>query len=298
VASPADTDRRSFQAGLLAWYAGSRRDLPWRGTRDPYAVLVSELMLQQTQAARVVPAWRAFLDRFPDVQALARAPLADVLTAWRGLGYNRRAVNLQRAARALVEDHGGVVPDDFDALLALPGVGPYTARAVLAFAFDRDVAPVDTNVARVLARAVANGPLPRTEVQRLADQAVPDGLGHDWNQALMDLGAAVCTARAPRCAQCPVRGACRWRTAGGQDPAGAGALRPRPQTAFAGSDRYHRGRLVDALRDRAVDQGGLPAAADLHDPPRLERIVAAVIADGVAEWAGGHLRLPGGGEPG
>jgi A/G-specific adenine glycosylase len=275
----------------------ARRDLPWRATRDPYAVLVSEVMLQQTQAARVAPAWRAFLDRFTDVQALASAQLADVLTAWRGLGYNRRAVNLHRAARVLVEDHDGVVPDDLDALLALPGVGPYTARAVLAFAFDRDVAPVDTNVARVLARAVAGRPLGRTEVQRLADEAVPSGRGHDWSQALMDLGAGVCTARAARCTHCPARALCAWRTAGGDDPACTGALRPKPQGRFAGSDRYHRGRLVDALRRGAVDGGGLPAAADLRDPPRLERIVAAVIADGVAEWAGDHLRLPGGREP-
>lgn len=285
-----------FADALLAWYAGTARDLPWRATRDPYRVLVSELMLQQTQVVRVLPAYAAFLARFPDVRVLAAASVGEVVTAWRGLGYNRRAVNLHRAAQVVVTEHDGSIPDDLEALLDLPGVGPYSARAVLAFAFEHDVGPVDTNVARVLARAVQGGPLARPAVQGLADEVVPPGRGHDWSQALMDLGARVCTARSPRCGDCPVRRACAWQRRGGDDPAATGALRPRPQAAFAGSDRYHRGRLVDALRLGPVRLDDLAAAARLDPGERLERVVEGVVDDGLAvrdgDRGGRVLRLP------
>lgn len=276
---------------LLAWYATQGRQLGWRETRDPYAILVSEIMLQQTQAARVEPAWRAFLDRFPTVSALADAPLADVLTAWRGLGYNRRAVSLHRCAVAIVERHSAAVPDDLAALRALPGIGEYTARAVLVFAFDRRAAPVDTNIARVLARVVAGRPLSRSQAQRIADELVPVEDPTTWSHALMDLGARVCTARSPECGGCPVVAACAWQGRGA-DPAAAGAHRPRPQGRFAGSDRFHRGRLVDALRAGPVARAELPTAA-MGSAPMAERIAAALVADGLAEWAGDTLRLPG-----
>jgi A/G-specific adenine glycosylase len=290
---------RAFQRALLAWYDATGRDLPWRRTRDPYAILVSELMLQQTQVARVEEAWVAFLGRFPTVGSLADAPVADVVAAWRGLGYNRRAINLRRAATAIVSDHGGRVPADVAVLETLPGIGPYTARAVATFAFGAEAAPVDVNVARVLARAVAGKPLGRAEAQALADALVADVPGGDfasWSHALMDLGARRCTARNPGCGTCPVRERCAWRSGvgDGDDPAASGAVRARRQGRFEGSDRYHRGRVVDALRDGSLAAEQLPTAAGLAaDPPRLDRIVAGLVADGLAEWRRGRLALPG-----
>lgn len=277
---------------LLAWYAETARPLPWRRTRDPYRILVSEVMLQQTQVSRVEPAYRAFLRRFPTVRALAAAAPAEVLTAWRGLGYNRRALNLHRAARAVVEHHGGTVPADLRRLVALPGVGDYTARAVLAFAYGVDAAPVDTNVARVLARAVAAEPLSRARAQHLADAVLPRGRAAEWGNALMDLGAGVCTAKTPRCGDCPVAAVCAWRRAGGADPAAADPSRSRPQAAFAGSDRFHRGRLVDALRRGPLTADRLADAAALDDEARLDALVGRLVDEGLAEWAGSELRLP------
>ena len=269
---------------LLAWSRGARRDLPWRRTRDPWAVLVSELMLQQTQVGRVVPKYEAFLDRFPTPASCAAAPLADVVRLWAGLGYNRRAVNLHRAATAVVERHGGALPDDLGALLALPGVGQYTARAILAFAFERDVGVLDVNAARVLARAWGDAS------QATADGAVPPGEGWAWNQAMLDLGATVCTRR-PLCAECPLAGECRWRRAGcpEPDPAGPAAR----QSTFLGSDRQGRGRLVDALRrgpvrlDEVAEAAGWPA-----DRERADRIVAALVKDGLVELNAGWFQLP------
>lgn len=281
----------SVQRAILNWYAVEGRQLGWRATRDPYAILVSEVMLQQTQAERVEPVWRAFLQRFPTLTALADATRAEVLTAWQGLGYNRRAVNLHRCAAAIVERHAGSIPDELTALRALPGIGDYTARAVLVFAFGRRMAPVDTNVARVLARLIAGRPLSRPEAQRIADQAIPAGSPAHWTHALMDLGARVCTARSPRCGECPASTSCAWRLRSGLDPAAHGAHRPRPQGRFAGSDRFHRGRLVDALRAGPVPHAQLAAAAQ-GSTQTAERIAAALVAEGLAEWAGETLRLP------
>src|SRR4051794_37446980 len=204
----------AMQEPLMAWAAVSGRDLPWRRTRDPWAVLVSEAMLQQTQVPRVVPKYRAFMEQFPTAAATAAVPVAEVVRAWAGLGYNRRAVGLHRAAVAVVDRHGGVVPGSLTQLLALPGVGPYTARAVLAFAYETDVGVVEVNTARVLARAVAGHALGGVEAQALADRMVPPGRGWAWNQAMVDLGATVCTRSAPSCERCPLRPYCRWALAG------------------------------------------------------------------------------------
>ena len=259
----------------------TRRDLPWRRTRDPWAVLVSELMLQQTQVARVIPKYHAFLERFPTVASCAAAPAGDVVRLWAGLGYNRRAVNLHRAAVAM----GDKVPDSLEELLALPGIGPYTARAVLAFAFERDVAVLDVNVARSLSRWHG-----RRMTQAEADALVPTDQGWAWNQALLDLGATVCTARAPKCDGCPVAEDCAWRSSGGDDPYVA-----TRQSTFEGSDRQGRGRLVDALRLGPVAAGDVPAACGWpDDPARAGRIAAGLIADGLAVETAGALSLPGG----
>jgi A/G-specific adenine glycosylase len=281
----------SWAGDLLGWYERHRRALPWRDTTDPYRILVSEVMLQQTQAARVRPAYQRFLDLFPTVEALAAAPRADVLRAWEGLGYNRRAVALHEAAQAIVGRHGGQVPADLDALRALPGVGDYTARAVQAFAYGRPSAPVDTNVARVLTRAVAGRPTTRRALQRLADTLVPAGREAAWSSALMDLGAAHCRARAPRCDGCPVAGACAWRRQGGDDP--WGGVKAPPQAPFPGSDRYHRGRLLGALRRGPVAAADVAAAAALHADQRRAVVVAeSLTRDGLAQWAEGRLQLP------
>jgi A/G-specific adenine glycosylase len=286
---------RRLATQLLAWSDATRRDLPWRRTRDPWAVLVSELMLQQTQVARVEPRFVAFLERFPDPAACAAAVPAEVLRLWEGLGYNRRAVNLHRAAQVIVDCHDGGLPDDLDTLLALPGVGPYTARALLAFAFERDHGVVDTNAARVIARAVAGQRLSAGQVQAHADELVPLGRGWDWNQAVLDLGATVCSRRTPRCGACPIADGCAWARRGfaAPDPADGSAGTSTVQSRFDGSDRQGRGRLVQALRtgplelDRVADVAGWP-----DDPDRAHRIADTLIIDGMAEYADGQLALP------
>jgi A/G-specific adenine glycosylase len=281
-------DLSGAAGALLAWSAATRRDLPWRRTRDPWAVLVSELMLQQTQVARVVPRWHAFLERFPTVAACAAAPRAEVVTAWKGLGYNARAVRLHAAATVVARDLGGVLPATLEGLRALPGIGPYTARAVLAFSAGADVGVVDVNAARVHAR-LAGRPLRSREVQAIADAAVPPGEGWAWNQAVLDLGATVCTARAPRCDACPVRAWCAWG-APASAAAGAGARAPDPavgsahtgsrQSTFEGSERQGRGRLVDALRDGPLESGAVAAAAGWPgDPERARRALATLVRD-------------------
>ena len=204
----------AFTRRLLAWFRAEGRDLPWRTTRDPYHILVSEFMLQQTQVARVADHWPRFLDRYPTVEALARAQPARVREAWDGLGYYRRAENLHRLAGIVVREHGGAVPSDPATLARLPGVGRYTAGAVASFAYERRAAAVDTNVARVIRRAFAprigSGTAPTRRLWDLARVLLPVRRRTAWefNQALMDLGATICMARRPRCLVCPVQTAC------------------------------------------------------------------------------------------
>ncbi len=206
---------KAFRRRLLAWYGRHQRPLPWRRTRDPYAILVSEIMLQQTQVSRVEDYWTRFLRRYPTVDDLASASSDAVHESWAGLGYYARARNLHAAAKEVVRDHAGRLPSDPDALRKLPGIGRYTAAAVASIAFGADVGTVDTNVARVLARAFGiRGRKKSAQRERrtwnLVNALVPRGRAGDWNQALMDLGATICTARAPRCGGCPVKTACRY----------------------------------------------------------------------------------------
>jgi A/G-specific adenine glycosylase len=244
---------------LLEWYAREARDLPWRRTRDPYAILVSEVMLQQTQVARVVPRWEAWLERWPTAGALAEAPVADVLGAWVGLGYNRRALRLREACLVVARDGW---PDD---LRTLPGIGPYTAAAVGAFAFGRDELPVDTNVRRVLERT---GFVPET---------TPPELG----QALMELGATVCRAREAACDACPVAASCASAGAVVVAPRGAAGTRER----FEDSNRWVRGRIVEALASGTA----LPEGIELE---RLERAIESLVRDGLVRRDAEGLTLP------
>ena len=251
-------------------------------------MLVSEVMLQQTQVDRVVPYYERFFEAFPTLGDCARAGPAHVVRIWSGLGYNRRALNLHRTAMVLMAEHAGVVPVDEKALRALPGIGGYTARAVLAFAFESDVAPVDTNVARVLTRWHGGVGLTAADTQAVADRLVPSGSAWAFNQTLFDLGATVCTAR-PDCARCPLLRQCRWRQGGMVEPDPWRATPPaRPQSRFAGSDRQGRGRLLEALRRGPVGRQDLGRACGWPDDmARAERISAALVAEGFA-WTDGR----------
>jgi A/G-specific adenine glycosylase len=204
------TNAARFRRRLLAWYRRAARDLPWRRTRDPYRVLVSEFMLQQTQVSRVLEFYPRFLRRYPSLEALARARPARVREVWEGLGYYRRAANLHRLARTVVREHGGRLPSEPDALERLPGVGPYTAGAVATFAYEKPAAAVDTNVRRVLGRAFSCRTAKDTRTTALALQPRRGRSAWAFNQALMELGALVCTARAPKCEACPVNRLCDW----------------------------------------------------------------------------------------
>ncbi|HKX16623.1 MAG TPA: A/G-specific adenine glycosylase [bacterium] len=202
--------RRAFRRRLLSWYARCGRDLPWRRTRDPYRVLVSEIMLQQTQVSRVIPKYREWLHRYPSLDVLAGASAGDVREAWYPLGYNIRPLRLRAIARTVVRRHGGRLPRSRDGLLALKGIGAYTAGAVLSFAFGEDAAILDTNVRRVLRRVWVGGdePIRDRALWELAERLLPRGRTYDFNQALMDLGATICTARRPRCDACPLAKVC------------------------------------------------------------------------------------------
>jgi A/G-specific adenine glycosylase len=260
---------------ILAWYDARGRQLAFRASRDPWAILVSETMAQQTQVARADERWQRFMARFPTVAALAAASPADVLREWRGLGYNRRALNLWRAARLVVEEHDGRLPSDVAALQRLPGVGPYTARAVAAIAFGQPVGAVDTNVRRVLGRL---GGATAADLQALADAVVPRARPADWTHALMDLGATVCRARAPRCDACPARAWCAWEG----DPPAMPTRRIEP--AFPSTQRWLRGRILDRLRD-AGGSGwtNLRGPIGEHDAGAVAGAVAGLARDGLVE---------------
>ena len=266
---------------LMQWGMPQLRDLPWRQTQDPWHVLVSEVMLQQTNVPRVLPKFSRFIDLFSTPLACANASLGEMLVEWQGLGYPRRCKNLHLAAQAIVNEHGGVVPRSLDALLALPGVGQYTARAVLAFAFDDDVAVVDTNVARVLARVTGNV-LNARDSQTLADDWLPHGFSRDWNQVIMDFGAVVCNARKPHCESCPIATTCGWRGRG-EDPAKTSALTSKPQATFAGSDRQARGKLMKSVTIGAVHRGQLCTVMGLSDVERAQRLADALVHEGLIE---------------
>jgi len=264
---------------LQRWYDRTARDLPWRRTHDPYAILVSEVMLQQTQVSRVLPAYTTFIRRFPTLSALSRAALADVLRAWSGLGYNRRARDLHRIARL----HPRSLPETRDGLDELPGVGAYTAGAVSCFSRGESVAFADTNIRRVLGRALLGRVATEREAVTLDERLVPRRRADRWHHALMDLGATVCLARTPRCDVCPIAEGCRSR---GRVVRAA----PRRQAAFATSDRRVRGRIVAILREG--DGLTLRDLTARLDDPRVPQLARTLADEGLLEIMRGRARLP------
>jgi A/G-specific adenine glycosylase len=270
-------------SSLIAWYETAQRNLPWRRRGvSAWQILVSEFMLQQTPVARVQPVWEDWVRRWPTPSATAAATTADVLRAWGKLGYPRRAKRLHECATVIARDHDDVVPDDVETLLQLPGIGSYTARAIACFAYGKRVPVVDTNVRRVVARATRGEADAASSARDLAvvERMLPnDATAQRFSVALMELGAIVCTARSPRCGQCPLS-TCAWRAAG--HPAPAAPVRRR-QT-YAGTDRQVRGRLLDVLRGNEfpVPRTGLDVAW-LADTEQRERALASLLADGLVE---------------
>ena len=306
----------AIQGALLEWFATHGRDLPWRHTRDPYRIMVSEIMLQQTQVDRVVPKYQAFLEQFSTLEALAVAPTAEVIRAWTGLGYNRRAVNMQRAARAVLDEHGGQFPADLAALLKLPGIGPYTAGAIACFALEQDVAFMDTNIRRVVQRLLIgpeeSAPAGEARLLALAQTAVPPGQGWAWNQAIMELGALICTAAAPACWRCPLRAHCLAYAArraadeqlfsDGADPEPRSLRRvaERRESPYNGSNRFYRGRAIEALRQLAPGEA-MPLAVlgrtikegfGDDDMPWLRALAEGLARDGLLALEEDQARLP------
>ncbi|HEV2072900.1 MAG TPA: A/G-specific adenine glycosylase [Thermomicrobiales bacterium] len=293
--SPAKID--VVRAGLLAWWRANRRDLPWRHTRDPYRIMVSEIMLQQTQVDRVIPYYHRWFEVFPTVQDLAAAPTAEVIRLWAGLGYNRRAVNMQRTAQAVVE-RGGEYPATIQELLKLPGIGPYTAGAIACFAFEQDVPFIDTNMRRVLHRLFIGVDVPAPvasdkAITSLAAEVLPLGNGWNWNQGLIEFGALHCTARKPLCIVCPLQAECNaYPEIQTAIVGNTKVARGRKQVPFEQTNRYFRGRIVDALRVHQDD--GIPLS-DLgpllrpefgeSDVPWLLEMVEGLERDGLAAIA-------------
>ena len=305
---------------LAAWWELNARDLPWRfGRTTPWGVLVSEVMSQQTQMSRVVPYWESWMAVWPDAAALAVASTAEVITAWGRLGYPRRALRLQECARVVAEEYANELPHTYEELVALPGVGDYTASAVLSFAFGERVVVIDTNIRRVLSRVFLGvesrgGAASRAE-RELAGRVLPEemperdasGSSAIWNQAVMELGATVCTAKAPQCGDCPLRGECAFLAAG---LPGLGERRTRPRQRFQGTDRQVRGIILNALRQAAAQaargvadgrlETGAPGAVPRSqieqlwpDHVQLDACIASLDEDGLLDMLpDGSLRLP------
>ncbi|MCO1596721.1 A/G-specific adenine glycosylase [Micromonospora sp. RHAY321] len=278
-----------FATMVSRWYQQHARDLPWREPGvSPWAILVSEVMLQQTPVVRVVPAWQAWLARWPDPAALAADSPAEAIRMWGRLGYPRRAVRLRECAVAIVDRHGGQVPDRLEQLLALPGVGTYTARAVAAFAYGQRHPVVDTNVRRVVCRAVAGeadaGPVTRPADLVATEELLPldPAAAALASAAFMELGAVICTARSPRCTACPVESICAWRASGQEAPAGPTR---RPQR-YAGTDRQVRGLLLGVLREATGPVGHQRLDQVWTDDVQRARALAGLMQDGLVEPAG------------
>ena len=277
---------------VFLWWDSEKRDLPWRISRDPWAILVSEFMLQQTQASRVMAKYKTFLERFPNPTLCASSTPGKVIELWSGLGYNRRAINLHRTAKTIAEKYNGTVPDELSLLLDLPGIGDYTARAILAFSFEKDVAVVDVNVKRVLSR-LEGRTLSMKEAQSIADLTLLTGEGWRWNQAMIEIGATICTARKAKCDKCPLKETCTWtKNQAATDP--AIAVKSKRLETFEGSDRQGRGKLISALRNEPIMEKDVPQIFGWpNDHRRCKRVLKKLEKDGLIVIAdSGKISLP------
>jgi len=292
--TPRSADVGAIRAAVLSWYRANGRPLAFRRTSDPWAILVSEVMAQQTQASRAAAAWERFVERFPTPGAFAVATPADALRAWRGLGYNRRALALRAAAIEIVERRGGAVPSTVEELDALPGVGPYTARALAALAFGVPAGAVDTNVRRVLSRALFDDPPTSRELQVAADGIVPPDRPGEWTHALMDIGATFCRPGKPRCEACPLRAACRYAAVRGEAPEAArrpvaargpaAASSRRAAAGFPSTSRWLRGRILEHLTSTTGNRWvSLEGPIGTHDTAAVDAAIAGLAADGLVE---------------
>jgi A/G-specific adenine glycosylase len=284
------------QQHILSWYRSYGRDLPWRGTRDPYRILIAEVMLQQTQVDRVLPKYDQWLAAFPTLARLAEAPTAEVIRLWAPLGYNSRAVRLQGIARQCVEAFGGQMPRSFNELRQLKGVGRYTAGAIACFAYEQPATFWDTNIRRVLTRLFHGHDVELSEaaIEALATEVLPAGQAYHWHQALMDLGATVCTSRNPRCDRCPAMDTCAAHPAILFAPRAVAEHRAQYNAQpFETTNRYFRGRAIDALRERSPL--ALPELAlhlGRHEPAWLEKLIAGLERDGLVARNGEQVSLP------
>ncbi|MBT4153538.1 MAG: A/G-specific adenine glycosylase [Candidatus Magasanikbacteria bacterium] len=284
--------KEEVQSAVLQWYKKHKRDLPWRHTHDPYHILVSEVMLQQTQVARVIEKYHEFLRAFPTVQDLADASTASVITVWKGLGYNRRALFLQKAAQAVIEQHGGIFPSDLESLKALPGIGDYTARAVMSFAFKKQVPMMDTNHRRIYNRVYFGVDSQKDDVLlKKAEEMFPKRSAYNWNQALMDIGSQFCTSRNPKCESCPLKRYCR------ATPAILTYIPPikkkKKTIPFKQTDRYFRGRIIDMLREqKKVSKQSIITRFSQIPKARVVKILLILEKDGLIKTAKRSIVLP------
>jgi A/G-specific adenine glycosylase len=315
--SPAPDVIARVHSSLLRWYSASHRDLPWRTTHDPYAILVSEIMLQQTQVDRVLPKYHQFLTAFPTLADLAAASTAEVISVWIPLGYNRRAISLQAIARQVITEYHGCIPDTIDELLKLKGIGRYTAGAIACFAYRKQVATVDTNIRRVLHRIFLGlehsvPKLNDAQMLTMAEQVLPVGEAYNWNQAVMDLGATICTSNNPQCTRCPLQTDCSAYAEMSQHslfPSGtvlrqlrkvAEKKTPYQTQPFTSSNRYFRGRAVAFLRSLPPGERIPLADLGIHlkpafndaDLPWVQKLVDDLAKDGLVDSSADGVRLP------
>lgn len=294
TSTSATSDPTAFRRKLRSWYRDNgRHTLPWRLTRDPYAILISEVMLQQTQVDRVIPYYLAWLERWPGFESLAAIPASEIIREWRGLGYNRRALNLHRLAVVVTREHGGVLPRDPKVLLGLPGIGAYTAAAIRCFAREERTILADTNIARVVARTVLGvarqDDATPAALNAAAEQLLPARNARDHNLALMDLGATVCQSSNPKCERCPVKAGCAWRAAGYPPSVSSTAKLPKFETTA----RFARGRIIDALRECPSSEEALAKMLPELHGPKTGRYLAGLLRDGmVVEASPGVWSLP------
>ena len=283
--------KMTIQQKIFLWYSQHKRDLPWRKTKDSYHIVVSELMLQQTQVDRVIPKYHAFLKRFPTIQDLAWASAADVIEEWAGLGYNRRALYLHQFAQTVVRDFNGTIPENQEQLMKLPGIGPYTSQAVRCFGFGKDVPVIDINIKRIYSRVFFRGEGSEQELQNIAHEMVPSGRGVEWNNALMDFGSLMCKDK-PYCKICPIVQHCSAYQAGVPEK----YVKPKTQSKFIGSNRYYRSMIIKELRKAPKFGRSLKAIKKVKPEEKsdewFDAILRSLERDGLLTRKNGLVSLP------